>query len=114
MKLTEKYKGCLYCSPNSKDRVPIVENSSDLLAIENDGTVAFGDDGAVTHYERRFNFCPMCGRELDSGKKQRQMAAKRLAKANAKKKEPETSHQESNNSTLLQDMKKGLNKGRRT
>lgn len=45
---------------------------------------------------------------------QRQMAAKQLAKAKAKKKEPETSHQESNNSTLLQDMKKGLNRGRKT
>lgn len=44
---------------------------------------------------------------------QRQMAAKRLAKVNAKKKEPETSHQESNNSTLLQDMMKGLKRGRR-
>ena len=64
MKLTEKYKGCLYCSPNSKDRVPIVENSSDFLAIENDGTVAFGDDGAVTFYEQVFKFCPMCGRRL--------------------------------------------------
>lgn len=69
MKLNEKYKGCLYCSPNPKDRVPIVENSSDFLAIENDGTVAFGNDGAVTHYERLLNFCPMCGRELNNGKK---------------------------------------------
>lgn len=24
----------------------------------------FGDDGAVTHYDRLLNFCPMCGRKL--------------------------------------------------
>ncbi|WP_396427423.1 hypothetical protein [Limosilactobacillus fermentum] len=56
-------------------------------------------------------------KQIEQGKltdEQRQIAAKRLAKANAKKKEPETSHQESNNSTLLQDMKKGLNRGRKT
>ncbi|MEK1471409.1 hypothetical protein HC002_02325 [Limosilactobacillus fermentum] len=107
-------KTCPYCSPDKKVMMPIIEDGSDFLAVEDNGTIAFGDDGAVTHYERMLNFCPMCGRELNNGKKQLQMAAKRLTKANAKKKEPEASHQESNNSTLLQDMKKGLNRGRRT
>lgn len=68
MKLNEKYKGCLCCSPNPKDRVPIVKNGSDFLAIEDNGTVAFGDDGAVAQRERLFNFCPMCGRGLNNGK----------------------------------------------
>lgn len=107
-------KNCPYCSHDPKVMVPIVDDYESFLTIENDGTVAFGDDGAVAYYERLLNFCPMCGRELNNGKKQLQMAAKRLTKANAKKKESETSHQESNNSTLLQDMKKGLNRGRRT
>lgn len=107
MRLTEKQKNCPYCSHDIEVMVPIVEDSSDFLAIENDGTVAFGDDGAVAQYERLFNFCPMCGRELNNGKKQRQMNAKQLAKANAKKNKPETKYK---NSTLLQDMKKGLNR----
>lgn len=64
MKLNEKYKGCLCCSPNPKDRVPIVKNGIDFLAVEDNGTVAFGDDGAVAQRERPFNFCPMCGRRL--------------------------------------------------
>lgn len=64
MKLTEKQKNCLYCSPNLKDVVPIVEDGEDFLAVENNGTIAFGNDGAVTCYDRLLNFCPMCGRPL--------------------------------------------------
>ncbi len=67
MKLTEKQKNCPYCSHDLEVMVPIVEDSESFLAIENDGTVAFGDDGAVTHYDRLLNFCPMCGRELNKG-----------------------------------------------
>lgn len=62
-------KICPYCSHNPEVMVPIVEDSADFLAIENDGTVAFGDDGAVTCYEQLINFCPMCGRKLNKGAK---------------------------------------------
>lgn len=64
MKLNEKHTNCPYCSPSPKDRVPVIENGSDFLAVEDNGTVAFGDDGAVAQRERLFNFCPMCGRRL--------------------------------------------------
>lgn len=64
MKLTEKQKNCPYCSPNLKDVVPIVDGVGDFLAVENNGNVAFGNDGSVSYYERMINFCPMCGRPL--------------------------------------------------
>lgn len=67
MKLTEKQKNCLYCSHDLKGVVPIVEDGGDFLAIEDNGTIIFGTDGAVSDYERLLNFCPMCGRELNKG-----------------------------------------------
>ena len=82
----ENNKTCPYCSHDLEVMVPIVEDSEDFLAIENDGTVAFGDDGAVAYYERLFNFCPMCGRKLDNGKEKR----KTKPKANSKK--PKTNY----------------------
>lgn len=68
MKLNEKHTNCPYCSPSPKDRVPVIENRSDFLAIEPNGAIAFGNDGSVTFHERVFKFCPMCGRELNNGK----------------------------------------------
>ena len=41
-------KTCPYCSPDKKIKKPIVKGVGDFLAVENDGTVAFGDDGAVS------------------------------------------------------------------
>lgn len=68
MKLTEKQKNCPYCSPDKKVMMPIIADDSDFFAIENNGTISFGDDGSVTYYERLINFCPMCGRKLNNGK----------------------------------------------
>ncbi|MGJ3766083.1 hypothetical protein ACLOE0_02980 [Limosilactobacillus fermentum] len=65
MKMTEKQKNCLYCSPDLKGVVPIVEDGGDFLAIEDNGTIIFGTDGAVSYYKRLLNFCPMCGRPLN-------------------------------------------------
>lgn len=64
MKLNEKHTNCPYCSPDKKVMMPIIAGGGDFLSIENNGTVAFGDDGAVAQRERLFNFCPMCGRRL--------------------------------------------------
>ena len=64
----ENNKTCPYCSSDEKVRVPIIKGVGDFLAVENNGTVAFGDDGAVSYYEHLLNFCPMCGRKLDNGK----------------------------------------------
>lgn len=85
-------------------------------AVVDDAVREYNENGTLIMLNGRIEddwyFKPRQRRKMTD--EQRQMAAKRLAKANAKKKEPETSHQESNNSTLLQDMKKGLNRGRRT
>ena len=79
-------KTCPYCSPDKKINKPIVKGVGDFLAVENDGTVAFGDDGAVSYYEHLLNFCPMCGRKLDNGKEKH----KTKPKANSKK--PKTNY----------------------
>lgn len=85
-------------------------------AVVDDALREYNENGTLIMLNGRVKddwyFKPRQRRKLTD--EQRQIAAKRLAKANAKKKELETSHQESNNSTLLQDMKKGLNRGRRT
>lgn len=65
MKLTKKQNNCPYCSPDKKVMMPIIAGGGDFLSIENNGTVAFGNDGAVSYYERMLNFCPMCGRPLN-------------------------------------------------
>lgn len=84
-------------------------------AVVDDALREYNENGTLIMLNGRIKddwyFKPRQRRKLTD--EQRQIAAKRLAKANAKNKEPETSHQESNNSTLLQDMKKGLNRGRR-
>lgn len=64
----ENNKTCPYCSPDKRIMKPIIADDSDFLSVENDGTIAFGDDGAVAYYERLLNFCPMCGRKLDNEK----------------------------------------------
>ena len=64
----ENNKTCPYCSPDKKITKPIIEGVGDFLSVENDGTVAFGDDGAVSYYEHLLNFCPMCGRSLNEEK----------------------------------------------
>lgn len=74
-------KTCPYCSSDKKIMKPIIAGVDDFLSIENDGTVAFGNDGSVSYYERMLNFCPMCGRKLDNGKEKR----KTKPKANSKK-----------------------------
>ena len=85
-------------------------------AVVDDAVREYNENGTLIMLNGRIKddwyFKPRQRRKLTD--EQRQIAAKRLAKANVKKKEPETSHQESNNSTLLQDMKKGLNRERRT
>ena len=85
-------------------------------AVVDDAVREYNENGTLIMMNGRIKddwyFKPRQRRKLTD--EQRQIAAKRLAKANSKKKEPDTSHQESNNSTLLQDMKKGLNRGRRT
>lgn len=85
-------------------------------AVVDDAVREYNENGTLIMLNGRIKddwyFKPRQRRKLTD--EQRQMAAKRLAKAKAKKKEPEASHQESNNSTLLQDMKKGLNRGRMT
>lgn len=63
----ENNKICPYCSPDKRIMKPIIKGVGDFLAVENDGTVAFGNDGAVSYYERMINFCPMCGRKLNKG-----------------------------------------------
>lgn len=50
MKLTEKQKNCPYCHGGRKAE-PLVNEDSDFLAFGENGSVAFGDDGAVTLYE---------------------------------------------------------------
>lgn len=60
-------KICTYCSPDKKIMKPIIEGVGDFLAVENNGNIAFGNDGSVSYYERMFNFCPMCGRKLNKG-----------------------------------------------
>lgn len=79
-------KICTYCSPDKKIMKPIIEGVGDFLAVENNGNIAFGNDGSVSYYERMFNFCPMCGRKLDNGKEKR----KTKPKANSKK--PKTNY----------------------
>ena len=69
MKLTKKQKNCPYCSPDKKVMMLIIAGGGDFLSIENNGTVVFGDDGAVSCYEHLLNFCPICGRELNRGDK---------------------------------------------
>ena len=62
-------KTCLYCSPDKKIKKPIIEGVGDFLSVENNGDVAFGNDGSVSYYERLLSFCPICGRELNKGGK---------------------------------------------
>lgn len=85
-------------------------------AVVDDAVREYNENGTLIMLNGRVKddwyFKPRQRRKLTD--EQRQMAAKRLAKANAKKKKLETSRQESNNSTLLQDMKKGLNRERGT
>lgn len=64
MKLTEKQKNCPYCHGGRKAE-PLVNEGPDFLAFDENGSVAFGDDGAITLYEHIFNYCPMCGRPLN-------------------------------------------------
>lgn len=52
----ENNKTCPYCSPRLEARGPVIENRSDFLAIEPDGTIALSNDGSVTCYERVFKF----------------------------------------------------------
>ena len=87
MKLNEKHTNCPYCSPSPKDRVPVIENRSDFLAIEPNGAIAFGNDGSVTFHERVFKFCPMCGRELNNGKNRLSWPAKHDRRATMNKEE---------------------------
>ncbi|MFT8556664.1 hypothetical protein [Liquorilactobacillus hordei] len=56
---------CEYCHGGIKAR-PIIEESSVFLAFDENGIVAFGNDGSVTTGEEytRINYCPMCGRKL--------------------------------------------------
>lgn len=63
----ENNKNCPFCSLRPEARGPVIENRSDFLVIEPDGTIGLGNDGTVTFYERVFKFCPMCGRELNKG-----------------------------------------------
>ena len=60
-------KTCRYCSHDPKVRVPIIKGVGDFLSVEDNGTIAFGNDGAVSYYEQMINFCPMCGRKLNKG-----------------------------------------------
>lgn len=84
-------------------------------AVVDDAVREYNENGTLIMLNGRVKddwyFKPRQRRKLTD--EQRQIAAKRLEKANAKNKEPETSRQESNNSTLLQDWE-GLNRGRRT
>jgi hypothetical protein len=80
-------KTCPYCSPSPKDRVPVIENRSDFLAIEPNGAIAFGNDWSVTFHERIFKFCPMCGRELNNGKNGLSWPAKHDRRATMNKEE---------------------------
>lgn len=87
MKINEKHTNCPYCSPSLKDRVSVIENSSDFLAIEPNGTIAFGNDGSVTFHERVFKFCPMCGRKLNNGKNRLSWLTKHDRRAKMNKEE---------------------------
>lgn len=87
MKLNEKHTNCPYCSPSPKDRVPVIENRSDFLAIEPDGTIALGHDGTLTCYERVSKFCPMCGRKLNNGKNRLSWLTKHDRRATMNKEE---------------------------
>lgn len=80
-------KACPYCSPSPKDRVPVIENRSDFLAIEPNGTIAFGNDGSVTFHERVFKFCPMCGRKLNNEKNRLSWLTKHDGRAKMNKEE---------------------------
>ena len=64
----ENNKTCPYCSPDKRIMRSIVEGGSDFLAISNDGTVVFGDDGAVSCYEHLLNFSPCVDVNLTMGK----------------------------------------------
>lgn len=82
-------------------------------AVVDDAVREYNENGTLIMLSGRVKddwyFKPRQRRKLTD--EQRQIAAKRLEKANAKNKEPETKY---NNSTLLQDMKKGLNRERGT
>ena len=65
MKTREEQQKCEYCHGGRKAK-PIVEESSAFLAFDENGIVAFGNDGSVTTGEgyTKLNYCPMCGRKL--------------------------------------------------
>ncbi|MFT8608018.1 MAG: hypothetical protein ABF690_00425 [Liquorilactobacillus nagelii] len=62
---TEKQTKCEYCHGGRKAK-PIVADSSDFLAFDKSGIVAFGNDGSVTTGENytKIKYCPMCARKL--------------------------------------------------
>lgn len=62
---TEEQIKCQYCHGERKAK-PIVADSSDFLAFDKSGIVAFGNDGSVTTGENytKFRYCPMCARKL--------------------------------------------------
>lgn len=63
---TEEQVKCEFCHGGRKAK-PIVNDSSEFLAFDKNGIVAFGNDGSVTTGEEytRIKYCPMCGRYLD-------------------------------------------------
>lgn len=62
---TEEQIKCQYCHGGRKAK-PIVADSSDFLAFDKSGIVAFGNDGSVTTGENytKIKYCPMCARKL--------------------------------------------------
>ena len=60
----DKQKNCPYCHGGRKAE-PLVNEGPDFLAFDENGSVAFGDDGAITIHADVFNYCPMCGRPLN-------------------------------------------------
>ncbi|MFT9003165.1 MAG: hypothetical protein ABF991_00485 [Liquorilactobacillus hordei] len=63
MKSNVEQQQCEYC--HAKPIIDVLYQGA-FLAFDEDGVVAFGNDGSVTtseHYAR-INYCPMCGRKL--------------------------------------------------
>lgn len=65
--------------------------------MEQPGQVVYVSDNLLVCEERtlesrKINFCPMCGRELDNGKKQHQVNDKRSEKVKAKNSKPKTNY----------------------
>lgn len=62
---TKAQMECPYCH-GGREAKPVIETSSDFLAFDKNGTLAFGNDGSVEIFAgfTKLRYCPICGRKL--------------------------------------------------